>query len=96
MTSYVIFTLFEAPRPEIGKLSGAANSTHLDSEDVHCFFSITQYIPYRTKLFIEINVREIRNCVNRENFKLTKTYIHQLSHNYRTDAQTDRPVSVDY
>ena len=34
-------------------------------------------IPYRTKLFIGINVREIRDCQNRERFKPTKTNFQQ-------------------
>ena len=37
------------------------------------------YIPYRTKLFFGINVREIRDSQNREKFKPTKTYFqHEL------------------
>ena len=34
-------------------------------------------IPYRTKVFIRINVREIRDCQNRERFKPTKNNIQQ-------------------
>ena len=34
-------------------------------------------IPYRTKVFIGINVREIRDCQNRERFKPTKSITHQ-------------------
>ena len=38
-------------------------------------------IPYKTKLFIGINVREIRYCQNREKFKHTKTYFQQVPEN---------------
>ena len=35
-------------------------------------------LPYRTKVFIGINVREIRDCQNRENFKPTKNNLQQV------------------
>ena len=35
-------------------------------------------IPYKTKLFIGINVREIRYCQNRKKFKHTKTYFQKV------------------
>ena len=35
-------------------------------------------LPYRTKVFIGVNVREIRDCQNRERFKPTKSMIHQV------------------
>ena len=37
----------------------------------------TVRIPYRTKVFIGINVREIRDCQNRERFKPTKNNFQQ-------------------
>ena len=40
--------------------------------------SIIINIPYRTKVFIGINVREIRDCQNRERFKPTKSISQQV------------------
>ena len=37
-------------------------------------------LPYRTKVFIGINVREIPDCQNREGFKPTKNNYHQALH----------------
>ena len=37
-------------------------------------------LPYRTKVFIGINVCEIRDCRNREGFKPTKNSFHQALH----------------
>ena len=36
------------------------------------------YIPYRTIVFIRIDVREIRDCLNRERFEPTKNIIQQV------------------
>ena len=45
-----------------------------------CNTSTIRHLPYRTKKFIEINVREIRDCQNREGFKPTKNNFHQALH----------------
>ena len=39
---------------------------------------MSAYLPYRTKVFIGINVRDIRNCQNREIFKPTKIISQQV------------------
>ena len=39
-----------------------------------------EQIPYRTKVFIGINVRKIRDCQNRERFKPTKSNFQQALH----------------
>ena len=40
-------------------------------------------IPCRTKLLIGINVREVRNCQNREKFKPINTYVQQVIDAFR-------------
>ena len=45
--------------------------------EVICLYE-NMYIPYRTIVFIGINVREIRDCQNCERFEPTKNIIQQV------------------
>ena len=40
--------------------------------------SCGQTLPYRTKVFIGINIREIHDCQNRARFKPTKSITYQV------------------
>ena len=52
-------------------------SSLLQELDIHVSLYQALRLPYRTKVFIGINVREIRDCQNRERFKPTKTNFQQ-------------------
>ena len=59
------------------KLLMSSEESYLNA--VQCL-ELNRQIPYRTKVFIGINVREIRDCQNREEFKPTKNNFHQAQH----------------
>ena len=72
--------LNSSPYCKTGNKEGTltCSSQKLSSIKVLSTIINTGKLPYRTKVFTGINVREIRDCQNRERFKATKSISQQL------------------
>ena len=63
------------------RISPAKNNIKMHRKEnlfPHYDSSKMRTIPYRTKVFIGINVCEIRDCQNRKTFRPTKTHLQQV------------------